>query len=38
MSFITKKAAIVGIDEYQFRHAPGATPQQIQLDENDQYQ
>jgi len=32
MSFITRKAAIVGIDEYQFRHAPGATPQQIQLE------
>jgi len=32
MSFITRKAAIVGINEYELRHAPGATPQQIQLE------
>jgi len=32
MSFITKKAAIVGIHEYQSRRAPGVTTQQIQME------
>lgn len=32
MGFITKKAAIVGINEYQLRRAPGVTTQQIQAE------
>jgi len=32
MSFITKKAAIVGIHEYPLRRAPGVTTQQIQME------